>query len=93
MGRSDAASHHQQAPGGDVSAVAQRAQHIQSVPGLPAGKPFGALAPNLKDHPQEIFLPVADGDGAAEQTGVTALDMDKLAAGDLLRPSPPPRPA
>ena len=82
-GHADAAPHHQQLFPGHVEAPAQGAQNVQLVAGLPAGEPLGALAPDLKDHPQGVPHPVADGDGPPEQAGVTALDVDKLAAGDL----------
>ena len=78
-GRADAAPH-QEVPALPVhpEAPAQGTQHVQPVPRLPAGEPLGALPPHLKDDAEQILLPVADGDGAAEQAAVAALHMDKL---------------
>ena len=64
-------------PGG-IKAVAQAAEHVQFRAGDAAHQLPGAVAHHLDQQHQCLIGPVADGDGAAEQMLLSALDMDKL---------------
>ena len=58
--------------------MTQRAEHVQLFADGALSKPCSTLAAHLKYDVQPGALGTADGDGAAEQKPLAALDIDEL---------------